>query len=210
MSSLSWSKLYGFRKNVRKRYPSVFGIPLSKKLLDVVLGELKGEEKILDVGASTRVFEEKLSKKFSAITYKTMDVDREMEHDFYSLEDIDEKFDVIIIAEVIEHIDLEGGVDLLKKLCGLLNQGGKIIVTTPNIHHPNAWMRDADHKVPYRYDVLGSVLIDAGFDIDKIFRIYNDQFIMRFVRIYLTSFIHRYFDIDFARTIVVVGSKSGS
>lgn len=206
-SNLSWSLLYKFRREVRGMYKTVYSIPLRKKLLNVVSGELEGGESILDVGASDKTFCNKILKLFPTATCKTMDLDREATHDYYSLDDIEEKFDVIVLAEVIEHLELEDGADFLKKLNLLLKSGGKIILTTPNIHHPNIWMRDADHKVPYRYDVLGSLLIFTGFDVKRIFRIYNDAFIRRIFRVYIASFIHKYFDIDFAKAIAVVAVK---
>lgn len=206
-SKLSWSVLYKYRRVVRGMYKTVYKIPVKKKLLSVVAGELLSGQSILDAGASDRALGDKVLKLYPDVSYKTMDLDKEATHDYYSLDDIEEKFDVIILAEVIEHIELEEGVEFLRQLNGLLKPGGKIIVTTPNIHHPNIWMRDADHKVPYRYDVLGSVLMEAGFEVSKFFRIYNDQFIRRFIRLYITSFIHRYFDIDFAKSIVVVAIK---
>ena len=206
-SKLSWSVLYKYRRVVRGMYKTVYKIPLKKKLLSVVSGELSGSESVLDVGASDRSLGDKVLKLHPNATYKTMDLDKEVHHDYYSLDGIEESFDIIVLAEVIEHIELEEGVQFLRKLNGLLKSGGKIIVTTPNIHHPNIWMRDADHKVPYRYDVLGSVLMETGFAVTKIFRIYNEQFIRRFIRLYITSFVHRYFDIDFAKSIVVVAQK---
>lgn len=147
-SKLSWSLLYKFRKDIRKMHKSVYSIPLKKKLLDVVRGELKGDESLLDVGASDKTFGNKILKLFPHVTCKTMDLDKEAGHDYYSLDDIEEKFDIIVSAEVIEHIELEEGAEFLKKLNSLLKTGGKIVITTPNIHHPNVWMRDADHKVP--------------------------------------------------------------
>lgn len=206
-SKLSWSVLYKYRRVVRGMYKTVYKIPVKKKLLSIVDGELSGSESVLDVGASDRALGDKVLKLYPDATYKTMDLDKEASHDYYSLDDIEESFDIIVLAEVIEHIELEEGVEFLRKLNGLLKPGGKIIVTTPNIHHPNIWMRDADHKVPYRYDVLGSVLMETGFEVDKIFRIYNDKFVRRFIRLYVTSFIHRYFDIDFAKNIVIVAQK---
>ncbi|MFZ3072698.1 MAG: hypothetical protein WA162_05605, partial [Thermodesulfobacteriota bacterium] len=76
-NTFSWSEFYAHRKEIRKIYPSVYGLALKKKLFDVVAGEIRGKEKILDVGASTRRLGERIEGKLSAaITYKTMDIDR--------------------------------------------------------------------------------------------------------------------------------------
>ena len=108
-NAFSWSEFYGHRKEIRKIYPSVYKLALKKKLLDVVTAELRGKEKILDVGASTRRLGERIKKKHSGVTYKTMDIDRAKEHDYYGLDEIKEKFDVIVLSEVIEHLPFKRG-----------------------------------------------------------------------------------------------------
>ncbi|MHC4639013.1 MAG: hypothetical protein ACYTBV_16170, partial [Planctomycetota bacterium] len=71
--NFSWSKFYSYRKEVRKNYPSVFGLKIKKKILDVLLDELKNGDKILDVGASTRSLGEKIIQRHHSVVYKTMD-----------------------------------------------------------------------------------------------------------------------------------------
>ena len=201
-----WSEFYAHRKEIRKVYPSVYNLALKKKLLDVVIKELRGEERILDVGASTRRLGERIKKKFSAITYKTMDIDRAKEHDYYSLDEIKETFDVIVLSEVIEHLSFPDGIELLKRLNALLPSGGRLIVSTPNLHHPNRYW-DSDHKTPYRYEEMAAALVSAGFSVRNIYRTYNDQFVRRFVRVYFMAWLHRYLDVDFAKSVVVVAEK---
>lgn len=205
----SWSMFYRHRKEIRKLYPSVYGLTIKKKLFDVVIEELKGtgrETKVLDVGASTRSLGKRVEVRFPDLKYKTMDIDTANPHDYYSLADINEKFNLIILAEVIEHLAFQEGTELFKSLSGLLATGGKIIVSTPNLHHPNRFW-DSDHRTPYRYDEISAALVSTGFDVEKIYRIYNDQFLKRFIRIYIMARLHRYLDVDFAKSIVVVARK---
>lgn len=202
----SWSAFYRHRKEIRKLYPSVYKLRIRKKLFDVVVEELKGGEKILDVGASTKNLGERIEPKLPGITYKTMDIDRANPHDYYSLDEIKERFDLIVLAEVIEHLAFDEGLAMLKKLNGLLKDGARLVVSTPNLHHPNRWW-DSDHRTPYRYDEVAAALLSAGFEVEKIYRIYNDQFIRRLVRLYLMAWLHRYLDVDFAKSVVVVAVK---
>jgi SAM-dependent methyltransferase len=192
---------------MRRAFRSVYKLKVKKKLFDVIMEKLNGSEKILDVGASTRNLGERIKKEHGDVTYKTLDIDRENEHDFYSFEEIDEKFDLIVLSEVIEHLEFMEGIELLRKLRDLLLPGGRIIVTTPNTHHPNIWWSDSDHKTPYRFDVLGGALTWVGFDVENMYRIYNDQFLRRLVRLYIMASVHRYLDVDFAKSIVVVAAK---
>lgn len=204
--TISRSRFYSYRKKIRNIYPSVYNLEIKKKLLDIIIDELKDGAKILDVGASNKSLGEKIILRFPSITYKTMDIDKDQHYDYYSLEDISESFDMIILAEVIEYLEFKEGISMLQKLLKTLNSGGKIIVSTPNLHHPNRYW-DSDHKTPYRYDEIAALLRCVGFIVGKIFRIYNDQFLKRCFRIYVASHLHKYLDIDFAKSFVLVAQK---
>lgn len=205
-NSFSWSTFYSYRLEVRGQYPSVYDLKIKKKLRDVVIEETNSGDKILDVGAYDRSLGKKIIDQFPLITYKTMDIDIAQPHDYYSLEEISESFDMIILSEVIEHLEFQKGISLLKKLFELLNRGGKIIISTPNLHHPNRYW-DSDHKTPYRYEEIGGALLSVGFRIDKIYRIYNAPFLQRCFRLYIASHFHKYLDVDFAKSIIVVARK---
>jgi len=203
----SWHTFYSYRQLVSKKYPSVYGLKIRKKLYDVVSDELRDGIKILDVGANTRSLGDQIVARVPTIIYKTMDIDRAMSHDYYNLDEIHESFDIIILAEVIEHLDRKDGISMLHTLRELLNENGVIILTTPNIYHPNRFWHDSDHKTPYSYAEIGGALLSVGFAISKIYRTYNDQFFRRFFRMYVACYLHKYLDVDFASSIVVVASK---
>ncbi|MCK4738574.1 MAG: methyltransferase domain-containing protein [Deltaproteobacteria bacterium] len=201
----SWSSFYEKRRGIRKRYSSVYELPLAKKLFDVVMGELGGSELILDVGASSIELGERIVKKHPSVIYKTMDIDRANKHDYYCLSEIKEKFDIIVLSEVIEHLDFEEGSDLLQELKELLKSGGRIIISTPNLNHPTRYWEDTDHKTPYGYESLGALAEQIGFNLKVIYRTYNDQFLKRLIRIYLMGWLHKYLGVDYAKSIVLVG-----
>ena len=139
-----------------------------------------------------------------------MDIDREQFHDFYSLEEIQESFNVVFLFEVIEHVDLEEGVQLLKRVYSLLKDGGRLILTTPNVFSPSRFWRDATHKVAYCYDELGGLLLAQGFQIKVMYRTYNDAFHRYLIRLYVMAPLHRYLGIDFAKSVLVIAEKKSS
>lgn len=187
-------------------YPSVYGLKVKKKILDIIIEELKEGDMILDVGASKRILGEKINHKIPSAIYKTVDIDKTQYHDYYNIDEVSESFDMVILSEVIEHLEFSEGVFLLKRLLEILKKGGKIIVSTPNLHHPNRyWV--SDHKTPYRHDEIGGALLFVGYKVEKIYRIYNDQFLKRYFRIYIASHLHKYLDVDFAKSIVVIARK---
>jgi 2-polyprenyl-3-methyl-5-hydroxy-6-metoxy-1,4-benzoquinol methylase len=174
-----------------------------------MLENIRDGESVLDVGASNRNLERRLKKHYPTLLYKSMDIDQQQFHDYYSLERIEEKFDVIFLFEVIEHMELQEGVKMLKKLYELLNEGGRLILTTPNIFNPSRYWRDATHRQAYCYDELGGILIAQGFFIKEMYRTYSDAFHRYLFRVYVMTPLHRYLGIDFTKSILIVAEKRG-
>jgi len=202
----SWSKLYETRKVIRENFPDFWKLCIIRKPIDAVREFMQEGDTVLDIGSYNRGLLKKLREYYSSFCYKSMDIDRDKEHDYYSLEEIDEKFDIVFLFEVIEHLNLQEGVSMLKKVNDILKRNGKVILTTPNVYHPNRYW-ECSHKVSYRHDEIGGLMEYAGLKVVRIYRIYNDSFFRRLFRIYIASAIHQYFSIDFAKSILIVGEK---
>ena len=207
---ISWSKLFDYRDKIHQNYPEVWNLKILRKRFPLMVKNIRDGEKILDVGASNRDLEGRLKRRYPNLIYKSMDVDREQVHDFYSLEDIRETFDVVFLFEVIEHLELEEGLKVIEKVYGLLNGGGRLILTTPNVFNPSRFWRDATHKVAYCYDELGGLLLAQGFQVTGMYRIYRDVFHRYVFRLYVMAPLHRYLGIDFAKSILVIAEKRSS
>ncbi len=205
----SWSTFYSYRKTIRRLYPSIWDIPLIKKLPDIFLEICPKECSLLDVGAHDRKLGERLAKSIPGLIYKTMDIDPVGDHDYHSMNDINERFDTVNLSEVIEHLCLEHGVKLLTEIGEVLKPGGYLVVSTPNLNHPHRYW-DPDHKTPYRYDALAGLLLALRFKVEVIFRVHNEPFPQLWLRRFIGVWLHRYLDIDFAKSIIVVArSKDG-
>jgi SAM-dependent methyltransferase len=204
---ISWSKLFDYRDQIHQQYREIWDLKILRKRFPLILRILRDGEKVLDVGASNRNLLNRLQHRFPNAICKSMDVDREHDHDYYSLEEIQETFDAVFLFEVIEHLPLEEGVQLLKKLYQLLNEGGRLILTTPNVFNPSRYWRDATHKVAYCYDELAGLLMAQGFHIREMYRTYNDALHRYFFRVYVMALLHRYLGIDFAKSILIVAEK---
>ena len=115
MKEISWSRLFEHRAKIHEKYPDIWDLKILRKRFPLMVKMIRDGEKVLDVGASNRNLENRLKRHFPELIYKSMDIDQEQPHDYYSLEEIRESFDVVFLFEVIEHLDLEEGIRLLKK-----------------------------------------------------------------------------------------------
>jgi hypothetical protein len=78
------------------------------------------------------------------------------------------------------------------------------VLSTPNTYYPPAYLRDATHRTPLCYDELAGLLAAAGWDVQRVVRIYHDPVWRNIARRYLFGWLFRLIGIDFARQIVVV------
>ena len=205
---ISWGRLFDYRDKMHRRYRDIWDLKILRKRFPLMMKTIQDGEKVLDIGASNRNLEGRLKRHYPKLIYKSMDIDRDQFHDFYSLEEIRETFDVVFLFEVIEHLDLEEGVRLLKSVYDFLNEGGRLILTTPNVFNPSRFWRDATHKVAYCYDELGGLLLAQGFQIKAMYRTYSDAYHRYFFRVHVMLPLHRYLGIDFAKSILVVAEKT--
>ena len=204
---IDWSQLITGRDQMHKRYPKIWNLKLIKRPSRLVKNLLRPGMRILDVGASDRRMERRTKDSHPDVIYKSMDVDRGLPHDYYTLDDIDEQFDLIILFEVIEHLEVEDGMTMLSRLKELLVEGGRLLISTPNIFNPSRFWFDATHKVAYSYEELGGILLGQGFEVLGIYRTFNASIPKYFLRLSLFYPLHRILNVDFAKSIVCVAQK---
>src|SRR2546427_82329 len=115
----------------------ILKLPIIRDYREPLRDFLRPGMKLLDVGANDRSMKIYLEDSLNfAVGYKSMDVDRSHEHDFSSLEEIQERFDAISCFEVVEHMPPGMALELFQRAYQLLDSGGRIFVSTPNVYHP--------------------------------------------------------------------------
>jgi SAM-dependent methyltransferase len=205
----SWSQQYNFRRAIAARFGRVFDLPLERRVRDVLLDLVRDEQEVLEVGAGDRRMSELLGDRRRGVSYRSMDIDPEGNHDYRTLEEIDRAFDCVFSFEVVEHIPFDDLPGWFEKLTELLKPGGHLALSTPNTYYPPAYLRDASHRTPLCYDELGGMLEASGLRVTRIVRIYHDPVWRRVARRWLFGWLFRLIGIDFARQIVIVAQKPG-
>jgi SAM-dependent methyltransferase len=206
----SWSELYQHRRAAAARFGKIFALPLVKRVREVLLSCVNDGARVLEVGAGDRGMLAWLRQERRDVTYESMDIDRNGAHEYHDLAAITQTYDCVCAFEVIEHLTLDEIPPWLRKLGELLRPGGRLVLSTPNTYYPPAYLRDATHRTPLCYDELAGLVQSAGFDVERIVRIYHDPLPRRLLRQYLFGWLFRLIGIDFARQIVLVAVKPGT
>ncbi len=206
--AVQWNKIAEARRYQKGKLPPIGKIPFVSDDLQLILSAIEEGGTVLDIGAHDRGLERKLTEAGHKVIYKSMDVDRTHPHDYYSLDDIEETFDLVVCLEVIEHMDLESGYGMLERVFQLLKPCGRLIISTPNIAHPTIFWTDPTHITPYNYIELAGILMSLGFKDIRLFRItsWGDLHRKSFRKI-LRRLLCRYLELDFAKRIGVLCQK---
>jgi 2-polyprenyl-3-methyl-5-hydroxy-6-metoxy-1,4-benzoquinol methylase len=205
-----WSELYGARRKAAGRWPSVFRLPVAKSPGRVVAGVCEAGYSVLDVGAGARTLAASIAKHGPTVQYRSADPDPAHPHEFASLAAVieaGETFDCVAALEVIEHLTLDAGLQLLRDISAVLKPGGVAVLSTPNIWTPGRFLRDATHITPWAYDELAGACSLAGLAPHAIHRTWNAAALPRFVRLWLAAPLHRYCGVDFTHSICVTARK---
>ena len=207
MSSVHWGEQVRWREKVHQQYPEIWDLRIVRKRLPFILKYLKDGEAVLEIGAYNRDLESRIKKYYPHILYKSLDIDPSYQHDYTSLEEVKEEFDMVLLFEVIEHLDWESGREMVAKIFDFLKPGGRVILTTPDIYTPGQYWKDVSHRTPYHYEELGGLLLSQRFESMELFRLFNDPFLRYIVKVYLFSPVFRLLKIDFAKSILLVARK---
>ncbi len=127
---------------------------------------IRNAASLLDIGAGDL----RIQKKFRAAgysgLYETVDPGIEHRHTYTSLELVARKYEAILCLDVIEHLPLTEGLDLLHRMTDLLAPGGVLVLQTPNarcVRNPMSW--DMTHLHCYNARDLWSYLTHLGYTV---------------------------------------------
>ena len=203
-ADVPWSRLYAARREIQKRYRRIWDVPIAKRYSKVLFDLGRDGAAVLEIGAGTKGLAERIAMQWPQASYKSLDIDRTQEHDFHSLEEITGEYDFVCMFDVLEHVRPEEAYRILSRSREVLKPGGMLCATTPNTFHPPTFLRDATHITPWCYDELGALALMAGFRVEHLYRLYNDNLTGRLVHRLLLYPVHKALDIDFAKQIMIV------
>ncbi len=170
-----------------------------------IASRVKHASSILEVGAGERPFV--LHLPGFAGTFRTMDVSPLVSVDYRSLDGIEERFDAVVMREVIEHLPRPLFYDYLDRITGaLLKPDGVLAITTPNPWCPPWFLGDYTHVSHWPPADLYGLLRYYGFGKVEIARIIWPSRLLFLKRLYWAMH-SRFYDLDFAGSYIAFASR---
>jgi SAM-dependent methyltransferase len=205
---MTWGEQLHWRGKIHSQYPEIWDLRIVRKRLPFILRYLRDGESVLEIGAFDRSLGERLRRYYPRILYKSLDIDPSYQHDYTSFEEVREKFDMVLLFEVIEHLDWKGGREMVAKIFEILKPSGRVILTTPNVYTPGQYWKDVSHRTAYHYEELGGLFLSQQFEIVEICRLFNAPFLQFLIKTFLLLPIFRFLGIDFTKSILLVARKA--
>jgi predicted SAM-dependent methyltransferase len=171
------------------------------------------QPKILDVGAGDRRMKKIIELMEIKFEYKSLDISKNIQHDYADIQSVNEKFDIVTMIELIEHLPIEIALQYFTKSYQILNSNGLLIISTPNIDHINQlWKQDITHIQQYPAKDIFSILRMIGFSSDiEIYRINLRPNKMTFKKIIMEKIrivLNKILGTDFAHGILLIAKKN--
>ena len=202
----AWGELAHAREGIRRRWPSVFDLPVVRRRWPFLAGFLRPDSRVLEVGAAERPFDGRLREAFPAAVHRTLDIDPGGSHDYRSLDEVEGRYDLVLAWEVIEHLPLGEIPGWLAGLGKVTAPGGRLVVSTPNVFRPGQYWLDATHLTPLAYAELGGLVTLAGFEVASMHRTYHASALQYALRRGLAEPLHRLMGVDYARSVLAVAT----
>lgn len=203
---------YGFYDDCLKecsdKFGNIFGLPIiDSPYIEIAKHYQKGN--ILDLGSGKKKpLGEIMKDKLNDGNYYSLDTDPRGKFDFNDIKEIpkDLKFDLIVANQVFEHLDIEESIDLMIDAGKLLTDGGKIIVTVPNISHPNRQRSNITHKTPWGFWSLYMPFKMANLEVVKVAR-YSKRHPKGLIEKIIIYYVSRVYRMDWCDSILMIGKK---
>ena len=212
-SAPNWSDVHHWRQRFRHVFPDVLRLPIQPSMPAWLCAHIRTlarqgakQISILDVGAGDRSLALHLDSVKNYIDYKSQDIDRVWPHDYYDTREITEQFDLVVSAEVIEHMDAAAKIPFIAELFRLTKPNGWVALTTPNACHANIFWRDFTHVNAIHYYDLAGLLGRAGFTDIGIHRLAKMNWRKR-LTVWWYRRLLKLLHVDFAQSIMAVARK---
>lgn len=207
---MDYSALFKSRQAGFRVFGTIYQLPIVSSAYDFLRRSYHGG-RVLDVGAGVdKTLKTALGLPDEA--YAALDNDPAGDFDYRSPADIppDAKFDWIVLNQLVEHLTVAQNFALLEGLRPHLSPAGKLVITTPNIFHPNRFWGDPTHVTPWGHLALYGLVQNCGYEVQAIYRYSKNRRPLDPLTWLVERLMRRLYRIDWCDSILLVAVCAGS
>ena len=191
-----------------KRFGTIKELPVvnPSSLVKNIIGKLSGP--VLDFGCGIDKIHQ-FDYDIPSDQYFCLDTDPEGQFDYNSLGDIPkkQKFDFVIMNQVLEHIIFENSIQLLNALSVYINVGGYLFITVPNNMHPVRFWSHVDHITNWGFEDIYSLFKNIDFEVEQLARYNKYRLTLNPIKRLITNIVCEVFRVDWCDSIMGLGKK---
>jgi len=186
------------------------GQAVDGEVLAKIVSAIANKKRLLDLGAGNLEVKKVLRDSGFDGEYETLDVGTEFAHTYTSIDQIAGHYGAILLLDVIEHLPLAAGLDLLHKSLALLEPGGVLVVQTPNgrcVRSP--FTSDMTHVQSYNLADLWAYLTALGSNCSGHRVVFDGQasLLSRAENLLSRIVVTRMLGLDYADNILLFARK---
>lgn len=174
---------------------------------------VRDQPSLLDFGAGDLKHMHRYRALGYAGEYLTLDLGHEESYDYRDISEVDRTFGAILFIDVLEHLPLDAGLELVVRLTERLQPGGVLVLQTPNARCiRNPLSTDMTHLHCYNVQDLWAYLTTLGLDV----RGYRVKFthervglLTRVRELFSDYLITRVLGSDYADNLLLIARKLG-
>lgn len=207
-SGITYNQLQAGRQKCAEVFGSFQQLPIiasAYQRIQQIYRETGG--KVLDVGAGVNK-PLKSVLELAKANYLTLDDDPDGDFTFRSVQEIaaDCFFNLIVANQFFEHLTIEQTIEVMQNLVLHLNVSGYMVVTVPNIAHPNRFWA-VTHVTPWDYMSIYSLYRLFGLCCLEISRYNKTAGPKNLIDHWLVRVMARLYRVDWCDSIMVVGQR---
>jgi hypothetical protein len=207
-SSVTYSDVISNRRKVVDKFPTI-------ERKNRVWHPFFGKRKVLHFGSGnvSHNAHRELCSIFKVVT--SCDLDSKTGADYHVLDDISEKFDLIVAEHVFEHITPQDLIDsMADKISSRLEDGGHLLVTIPNLMNFVGYFADFDHKNLAPPVDIAAIFCCFGLEVVDFFRWSKVNHMiaqqnMNETEKMLEAFLEKHYGLQADKYITMVFQKNG-
>jgi predicted SAM-dependent methyltransferase len=202
-----YSALSQGRREAFDRFGTVYNLPV----IPSAYGYLKQHYQsglVLDVGAGIEHHVQQILE-LDDQAYHSLDNDASGHFTYSDTSEIppEQRYQWILLNQVLEHLTIEETADLLSTLRDHLEEGGTMLITVPNVSHPTRYWADPTHVTHWSYGALYAICRVANLHVSHIYRYSKHRGPLDPLSWIIERFMRHLYQIDWCQSILLTATR---